>query len=422
MNLHRFSCHTTILSRLAATRMMLVVIAIIAVLYPCPVASFLTTTPLRQRHVASHPWSRIAFSSPTSTSTSSSTDTDTDTDTETATINTKIPDTSPLPPHTFAGMVEAGLQERFGEDDCARIIESWRLLERDYEHREFVGNSDNSESEINPAESNCHQHCHSYVPGLKAVEFWDTTADEQQDVWAKKLSKQYKALKKEFTQVTADMEQLTEKGNNIWAGALTEDASSYGVGWKTLVLMNRGQWDPVNVNLFPVTAKAVRDSGIPAMEVFFASMQPNTSIQMHTDFTNFVLTSHLALDIPYSGENKCRLTVGDQTREWINGQVMLFDTSILHDAVNESDKTRYILMFRVWHPDLTQTERDALQFTYDCLELPGLVSPDPGERLEAEEMLKVQRAFPEIKKGSSVVQGFGGGGAAAKTSKRKPKK
>jgi aspartyl/asparaginyl beta-hydroxylase (cupin superfamily) len=420
MSLHRFSCHTTIRTTLPVTRMMLVVSAIIAVLCPGPVASFLTTTPLRQRHVASTTWSRIAFSSPTSTSTSTSTSA-TDTSTN---INTHIPETSPLPPHTFAGMVEAGLQERFGSD-CARIIESWRLLESDYEHREFVGTN----SELNAAaaeSSNCHQQCHSYVPGLKAVEFWDTTADAQQDVWAKKLSKQYKALKREFTQVTADMEQLTEKGNNIWAGALTEDASSYGVGWTTLVLMNRGQWDPVNVNLFPVTAKAVRDSGIPAVEVFFASMQPHTSIQMHTDNTNFVLTSHLALDIPYSGENQCRLTVGDQTREWINGQVMLFDTSILHDAVNESDKTRYILMFRVWHPDLTQTERDALQFTYDCLELPGLVSPDAGERLEAEEMLKVQRAFPEIKKGSSAVQGFGAGGgggvSAAKASKRKPKK
>lgn len=375
---------------------MLAVTVLIVMLYPGPVASFLAQTPLRRHAYAASPRSRIA----------SSTDT---------TINTRIPETSPLPPHTFAGMVEAGLQERFG-NDSARIIESWRLLERDYEHREFVGNNGSD-----PAESNCHQQCHSYVPGLKAVEFWDSTADPQQDVWAKKLAKQYKALKKEFTQVTADMEQLMNKGNNIWAGALTEDASSYGVGWKTLVLMNRGRWDPVNVNLFPVTAKAVRDSGIPAMEVFFASMQPHTSIQLHSDFTNFVLTSHLALDIPYSGENQCRLTVGDQTREWINGQVMLFDTSILHDAVNESDKTRYILMFRVWHPDLTQTERDALQFTYDCLELPSLVDPDPAERLEAEEMLKVQRAFPEIKKGNSVVQGFGGG-AAAKTSKRKSKK
>jgi hypothetical protein len=384
------------------TRMILVVTALIAVLAPGPSAAFLTSTSPPRRH-ASTASSRIAFTLLSSPSSST-------------TVNTELPQTSPLHPHTFAGMVEAGMRERFG-DDCARVIESWRLLDLDYEHREFVG-VDNLN--LDPDQSNCHQQCHSYVPGLKAKEFWDTTDHK----WAKKLANQYKTIKKEFTKVTADMEQLVQEGNNIWAGALTDDASSYGQGWKTLVLMNRGRWDSVNANLFPATAKAVRDCGIPAAEVFFASMQPNTSIQRHSDFTNFVLTSHLALDIPYSGENQCRLTVGDQTREWINGQVMMFDTSILHDAHNDSDKTRYILMFRLWHPDLTQTERDALQFTYDCLELPGLVSSDPGERFMAEQILTAQRAFPDIKKGISSAQGFGGsvGDGSTKGSKRKSRK
>jgi len=207
--------------------------------------------------------------------------------------------------------------------------------------------------------------------------------------------------------VTSNMDELVHKGNNIWAGALTVDASSYGEGWKTLVLMNRGIWDPINVNLFPVTAKAINDIGVPAVEVFFASMKPHTKIKPHSDFTNFVLTSHLPLDIPYSGENKCRLTIGDTERQWINGEVMLFDTSILHDAVNESDKMRYILMLRVWHPDLTDAERQALQFTYNALEFPGLVSSDPEERSRAERIVEAARAFPVIKKGTGQKAGFG---------------
>ena len=117
---------------------------------------------------------------------------------------------------------------------------------------------------------------------------------------------------------------------------------------------------------------------------------------MHSDFTNFVLTSHLAIDIPESGKNKCRLSVGDDTRQWINGKVMLFDTSIMHDAINESDKTRYILMMRVWHPDLTQVEREAIQFVYDCLEFPELVSDEAEARAAAERQVKAMRAFPTI--------------------------
>lgn len=296
--------------------------------------------------------------------------------------------------------------DRFGPE-AQRVVESWRLLDQGYEHREFVG-SQQLPPIANSEESNCHQLCHSFVPGLPAKTFWDVETFE----WVSKLKSKYKEIKKEFTQVTADMKRLEEEGNNIWASALTEDASSYGAGWRTLVLMNRGTWDPINVNLFPKTATAVRDCGVPAAEVFFASMQPQTNIKMHSDFTNFVLTSHLAIDIPDNGSNKCRLTVGDDTRQWINGEVMMFDTSIMHDAINESDKTRYILMIRMWHPLLTEVEQQALQFTFDCLELPELVSPNPDERLEAEYQHKSIKAFPIIKQ-KPAGAGFGGGGMSS---------
>ena len=66
---------------------------------------------------------------------------------------------------------------------------------------------------------------------------------------------------------------------------------------------------------------------------------------------NFCLTSHLGIDVP---EGECWIDVGDQRREWRNGEAMLFDTSVLHRAENTADRTRYILMMRVWHPDLTE--------------------------------------------------------------------
>jgi len=310
---------------------------------------------------------------------------------------------SPPPPSptSFTGMVEKGIVERFGAVEASRVVQSLRLLDQGYEHREYMGPEGLSES------SNFHQHAHSYVPGLVPKTFWDVNDFE----WCSKLADKYEAIRDEFLSVTSDMDKLKKDGNNVWAGALTDDASSYGEGWRTLVLLDRGTWDPVNTALFPTAAKAIRDSGVPAVEVFFASMQPHTDIKMHSDFTNFVLTSHLALDIPDNGKNKCRLTVGDDTKQWLNGEVTLFDTSIMHDAINESDKTRYILMMRIWHPDLTEPERNALQFTWDCLAIPELVSPDPAERFMAEERVKLLHAFPEIK----AKPGFG----KKKSAKRK---
>jgi len=323
---------------------------------------------------------------------------------------TNIPSTSaPLSQNTFAGKVEQALMQRFKPSKIERVITSWRLAELGYEHREFVG-----DQQVPPitdaATSRCYQHAPSYVPGLKATAWWDNAGDDL--AWAKSLSKSFESIRDEFTSVMSAPDKLSE-GNNVWAGALSTDAESYGEGWKTLVLLNRGQWDENNAKLFPATSRAINQSGAPVAEAFFASMKPQTSIKPHSDFTNFVLTSHLPLVIPENGNNKCRLSVGDETREWLEGKVILFDTSIYHDAINDSEEMRYILMLRVWHPDLTKEEIEALQFIYDCLEIPELLSDDPGTVFMAEQRAKMVKEFPLI--GSQASGGFGGVKGGKKT-------
>lgn len=328
---------------------------------------------------------------------------------------TTLPKTKPLSSRTFAGQVEHALLQRFSSDKIQRVLDSWRLLDMDYEHKAFVGEHQ-SPPITDAANSKCYQHAPSFVPGLKAVAWWDDPAKEY--AWAKSLHKSYQKIKDEFTSVLSSPDKLKE-GNNIWAGALTTDAASYGEGWKTLVLLNRGQWDETNAKLFPVTSRAIQESGIPAAEAFFASMKPHSRIKPHSDFTNFVLTSHLPLVIPENGNNKCRLSVGDETRQWMEGEMMMFDTSIYHDAINDSDEMRYILMFRVWHPDLTADERNALQFIYDCLEVPDLLSENPQSVLRAEQHAKLLREFP-LKKETGG--GFGGTKKGKSNSKKKNKK
>mmetsp|Transcript_5193 Transcript_5193/g.14718 ORF Transcript_5193/g.14718 Transcript_5193/m.14718 type:complete len:403 (+) Transcript_5193:58-1266(+) len=341
-----------------------------------------------------------------------------------ALINTTPPPTRPLSPLTFAGQMEAALIDKFGgAEPIQRVLDSWRWAEMDYAHKEFMGPRQDPPA-TDPKSSNCHQLAPSYVADLTCRQFWDASQFD----WAKKLESSFDEIKKEFVSVTADMNSLSKKGNNIWAGALSDDAAGYGEGWKTLVLVNRGMWDPVNAKLFPKIARAVHESGIPMTECFFASMQPGSDIKLHSDFTNFVLTSHLALVIPENGNNKCRLTIGDEERQWIEGEVMAFDTSIMHSAVNESDEMRYILMFRMWHPDLTEVERDAIQFVYDCLEMPELLSEDAGTRWMAEERVKMARTFPDVGGGggssSDKKSGFGleGRGRKGKKGAKKNKK
>ena len=74
----------------------------------------------------------------------------------------------------------------------------------------------------------------SLFPGLKAVAWWDNVDDLP---WAKSLSANFPAIRDEFTSVISSPDKLESEGNNIWAGALTTDAESYGVSFDTSHLL-----------------------------------------------------------------------------------------------------------------------------------------------------------------------------------------
>lgn len=99
-------------------------------------------------------------------------------------------------------------------------------------------------------------------------------------------------------------EALRQKGQRIWSAAAREEAIAYGPQWRTLVLQDRSRWSDTNAALFPKTAQIVRDSGCPSVEVFFARQAPGSGIKPHSDGCNFILTSHLGLDVP---EGRCWL-------------------------------------------------------------------------------------------------------------------
>ena len=63
---------------------------------------------------------------------------------------------------------------------------------------------------------------------------------------------------------------------------------------------------------------------------------------------------HLPLVVPPG----CAFRVGNETREWVEGRAWAFDDTIEHEAWNRSDRTRVVLLFEVWRPELSAAERD----------------------------------------------------------------
>jgi aspartate beta-hydroxylase len=94
-----------------------------------------------------------------------------------------------------------------------------------------------------------------------------------------------------------------------------------------------------------------------APEILFSVLKPRTRIPPHTGVINGRLTVHLPLIVP---ENCGALRAGDEQRSWRIGECLIFDDSFVHEAWNDSDQTRVVLILDAWNPHLAEPERSAL--------------------------------------------------------------
>ena len=85
-----------------------------------------------------------------------------------------------------------------------------------------------------------------------------------------------------------------------------------------------------------------------APTAMFSALDAHTRIPPHTGSTNVRLLCHLPLILP----GPARFRVGNETRDWKMGEAWVFDDTIEHEAWNDADELRVILIFDVWNPFL----------------------------------------------------------------------
>lgn len=82
-------------------------------------------------------------------------------------------------------------------------------------------------------------------------------------------------------------------------------------------------------------------------------LDAHSKILPHTGATSAVLRGHMGLICPPG----CFLRVGDERREWREGEFLIFDDTIEHEAYNETDQPRAILMFDFFPVDFSASDR-----------------------------------------------------------------
>ena len=86
-------------------------------------------------------------------------------------------------------------------------------------------------------------------------------------------------------------------------------------------------------------------------ESTFSALHGGAHLKPHCGSTNTRLTCHLPLLVP-KGEVSIR--VGNETRPYREGEIMIFDDSYEHEVWQLSKKAgvRVVLLIRFWHPDI----------------------------------------------------------------------
>lgn len=118
--------------------------------------------------------------------------------------------------------------------------------------------------------------------------------------------------------------------------------------WRSFVLMHQGKWMAWNCERCPRTTEVVR--GIPGLTVAgFSILEPGTHITEHRGPNKGALRYQLGVIVP-GAPGDCRIRVGDEMIVWRDGEGVMFDFTVPHEAWNDSADIRVLLMLEVISP------------------------------------------------------------------------
>ncbi len=203
-----------------------------------------------------------------------------------------------------------------------------------------------------------------YYPGLPQVAFYD----REDFAWVFALEAAAPLIRAELDALMATREGFRpyveadptrpNKGH-----ALLDDPD-----WSAFHLYENGAAIAEQAARCPMTMALLESLPLPRIAgrgpmALFSLLAPHTHIPPHWGMLNTRLIVHLPLIVP----DNCRLRVGNHERAVEPFKTMIFDDSIQHEAWNDSDAVRVVLLFEIWRPELDESERAALTAMFEAI-------------------------------------------------------
>lgn len=212
-----------------------------------------------------------------------------------------------------------------------------------------------------------------FFPGLPQIQFYDRAAFP----WMDGLEAATPAIRAELLEVLREdaafkpYVQSDPKRPRKEQDGLLDNAD-----WSAFYLWKNGTVVPKAAARCPRTLEALAGAPIARIanrspSILYSQLKPGARIPPHCGLINTRLICHLPLVVP----GRCRFRVGNETREWKEGHAWAFDDTIEHEAWNDADRTRVILLFEIWRPELSPEERDLVVAMFEAIDACGAAQP-----------------------------------------------
>jgi aspartyl/asparaginyl beta-hydroxylase (cupin superfamily) len=198
-----------------------------------------------------------------------------------------------------------------------------------------------------------------HYPGLPEIEFHDRRLFPELvaiEAQAREIRNEFDAL---IGAEAADIVPYTQYPDRVPLRQWKE--LNNNPKWSAIHLIQNGVVVERNARHCPKTVAALAKVPQPQVKgaspnAMFSLLAPRTRIPAHTGVANTRLVCHLPMIVP----PHCGFRVGETVREWRVGEAFVFDDTIEHEAWNESDELRVVLIFDLWPPALGEAEREAV--------------------------------------------------------------
>lgn len=195
-----------------------------------------------------------------------------------------------------------------------------------------------------------------FYPGLPAIEFWEREEfpwlEEFESATADVQAELHAVLDTPAVELTPYIDYPDNAPLDQW------EELNHNRRWSAFHMLEFGRRVEANCRRCPKTLAALAKIPQPvnlnrSPSAMYSVLDAHTHIPPHTGISNTRLVCHLPLIVPPD----CRFRVGNETRPWRLGEAWVFDDTIDHEAWNDSDERRVILLCDVWNPRIPVEER-----------------------------------------------------------------